>query len=60
MYKCDKCNEMIFDFGYNSISQHGNFIITNGKIEFIICDGIFIKEIEIETNNDEKDSICRR
>lgn len=59
MYKCNKCNREFCNYN----SQHGTFEIIEGKMSFSICKGLSIfelPEIEIETNNNEKDSICRR
>lgn len=56
MYRCNKCNKEFPCYVY----QHGLFSIEQGKLIINSCTGLVVFYPEIETNNDEKDSICRR
>lgn len=56
MYKCNKCNREFFNYS----SHHGTFEIVEGKFNTTSCKGLVVYFPEIETNNNEKDSICMR
>jgi hypothetical protein len=60
MYKCLRCNRIFLIEDKNKINQHGEYNIINGSFLLNICNGTIFLIDDIETENNEKDSICMR
>ena len=58
MYRCNRCN---CKFLHNA-DFHGFYGISRATIIFEHCIGILYDDMkdDVETNNNEKDSICKR